>query len=197
MGVDIEGSVANRGFYPAGCGEVSVRIRPCEKPALPRFEDTVREVRGNVVSAALPAHIPRRVQAAALCELREFEARTICTDVSIESAQAASPGVGIVLWTNGLILGADRLGERGTPAEVVGATAAKDLIADVRAGARLDPHMVDQLLPYLVFTNRTCTFSCRQLTAHAKSEIWLLKQFYDRDFIVKEDTLLSTVTVQP
>jgi RNA 3'-terminal phosphate cyclase len=102
----------------------------------------------------------------------------IPSTIACSRAEALSPGVGIVLWSDaGTILGADALGEKGVPAEEVGLRAATQLCEDVTAGATLDEHAVDHLLPYLALTGQPVTFTCRTLSRHARTELWLLKQF--------------------
>lgn len=186
MGCSVEGYLNRRGYYPKGGGEVEVRITPCPGIRAMAFTDSVTGVSGLVHSANLPSHIPERIQRAAE---KELSAHGLEAHIMLEETTAACPGCGITLWTEGKILGADALGERGTPAEEVGRQAAAALAAEVAAGVHVDERMVDQILPYAALADGTTSFACRKVSEHARTEMWLLEQFLDVEFEVSSDAV--------
>ena len=130
-----------------------------------------------------------------MSSLKELCAQNLQGDINIESVQTTSPGVGIVLWTRKKILGADMLGEKGLPAEQLGQNVVKTLCTEIKAKVDLDEHLVDQLLPYLAICEKRGSFSCRHLSNHALTEMWLLPQFLDVKFDIQTSDI-SRVTIK-
>jgi len=181
MGCTIEAYLNQRGYYPAGGGEVEILIEPC-KPKPINFDDGIDKINGVVNIANLPSSIAERIKNSAEAELKKNGFKT---SISIEETSANSEGVGIVLWSEPKILGADCLGERGKKAEQVGKEAAEKLIKEIKSEASIDEKAVDQILPYLAMTNEG-KFKCRKISKHAMTEMWLIKKFIDIDFKIKE-----------
>lgn len=178
MDVDVSAKLERRGYYPKGGGAAALQVTPARRLRPLSFSggDGWR-VKGRVNIAGLPGHIARRIRKAARKALIE---RGMDADVDIEECEAVSPGVGVVLWTTEpRRLGADVLGEKGKPAEAVGSEAARQLLREIDAGADLDIHAVDQLIPYMALADGETRFRCRRLTGHAETELWLLQQFMD------------------
>ena len=71
--------------------------------------------------------------------------------------------------------GVNALGERGVPAERIGADAAASLLRVMESGASVDEHTADQLIPYLALFGGE--FTCRDLTAHAETNLWAVDRF--------------------
>ncbi|MFO8133324.1 MAG: RNA 3'-terminal phosphate cyclase [Thermoplasmatota archaeon] len=196
VNIDASATLERRGYYPRGGGEAMLRVQPCSDVRHLSFDhDGDWEIHGRVNIAGLPGHIARRIRQAARKTLIE---RGLDADVSIEECTAASPGVGIVLWTTmPRRLGADVLGEKGTPAEEVGRKAAEMLLRDIDAGADLDVHAVDHLIPYMALADGATRFRCRELTGHAETELWLLQQFMDISWKKEPRNGCTEVTVSP
>lgn len=186
MGVEVESYLNKRGYYPVGGGEVEVFIKPCKQLNTLKFDEEIEGIEGIVNIANLPVNIAERIKKSALEELKK---EGIEANIMIEETSADCSGVGIVLWTKGKILGADCLGEKGKPAELVGKEAARKLIEEIKADVDLDENAVDQILPYLALANENTSFKCRHLSKHASTLIWLMKKFLDAKFEVKENEI--------
>lgn len=142
------------GFFPKGGARVQARIAaptstsPLELP----HRGTLSRVEGvSLASAALrEREVAERQARAAEAELRETYPE-LPVFVEAEYADTASIGTGVVLWApfERTVLGADALGKKGKLAEHVGAEAARNLIEEIDAGATVDVHLADQLVPYL------------------------------------------------
>ncbi len=128
-----------RGHYPRGGGEVICRVTPSEEI---RSIDGIRfgvlsGVWGISHCVRLPAHIALRQANAAEETLRDAGVNQIHISVETypkEEDKNRGPGSGIVLWAEsnkGFRIGADVLGKKGTPAEVVGTNAASQLLKEL------------------------------------------------------------------
>lgn len=183
MGCDIEAYLNERGYYPAGGGEVEVMIEPCELKPI-KFEERIDIIRGIVNISKLPEEIAERIKGAAE---RVFLSEGMKAEIAIEETDSLSPGTGIVVWSEPKLLGADELGEKGKRAEEVGKNAAEKLMAEIKSNAELDERAVDQLLPYISMTGGK--FKCREISNHAKTEMWLIKKFMDVEYGIEKNGL--------
>jgi len=197
MGVSIESTLHQRGYYPQGGGKATISVAPGSNLHPPTYVGAAMtpEVTGTIHLAHLPSHVASRARQAAQKILAPAE---LTGNITIDRADARSPGMGIVLWSNASrILGADVLGEKGVPAERVGSTAARQLVQDMVAGADLDVHAVDHLLPYMALTPQPVSFSCRNVSRHATTELWLLEKFMGTTHETQRGTVLTDLTVLP
>src|SRR5947209_3758484 len=146
--------VSRRGHYPRGGGVVRITATPVSvlKNIVGKEGGDVIAITGVSHSVKLPIRVAER-QASALTrviERKSIPRPKIEIDAS-ENNTHLGPGSGIVLCattSKGGVLGADSLGERGRPAEVVGEDAAKKLLEELGSGAFLDRHMGDMIVPY-------------------------------------------------
>lgn len=172
-----------RGYYPRGGGSVELVTQPAASWSRLELLDpgTLRRVRGIAHVANLPEDIPKRIKHAALRRLHGIE------DVKIEERvyrgeEALGQGGALVLWaeTEHSLLGADSLAERGKPSERVGEEAAKFLSEEMDAGAAMDVHTADQILPYLALADGPSSFTVREVSGHLRSMAWLIGQLLGR-----------------
>lgn len=196
MGLTVEAHLQSRGYYPRGGGEATATVHPEQHLRPLSFSDASSwQVAGIVHLARLPSHVAQRMQRAAQEKLRPHSIQPL---ISIKQSPAPSPGVGITLWSKTpRILGGDALGEKGVPAEAVGRQAAQALLQEITSGAELDVHAVDHLLPYLALLSEPSSFTCRELSRHAETELWLLERFLGIGYQKKQRHGLTEVTIQP
>ena len=181
--------LVRRGFFPVGGGEITISC-----PVTPTWTGLSRtswngpvKISGVAYSSSLPEHVPERVRAAALKEIRSGKGlsadaksaiRECETDVRIELSKGPSPGAGIVLWAqaaNGARVGASALGERGKPSEDVGREAGAWLLAELAVGAPVDRHLADQLLVWAALASGPSELRISEATDHLKSCAELLR----------------------
>ncbi len=172
--------VHRRGHYPRGGGRVTAVIEPVKKlkPIKAVKFGKLKEIRGISHCVKLPKHVAERQAAAAR---KALEAAGIDVPIEIEveyydprKDPHLGPGSGIVLWAiseEGHIIGADALGERGKPAEVVGREAAQKLLEDLETGMALDRHMADMVIPYMAVADGESEVGVARLTLHALTNI--------------------------
>jgi len=131
-------------------------------------------------SVKLPIRVAERQASAVtrVIERKSFPRPKIEIDAS-ENNTHLGPGSGIVLCattSKGGVLGADSLGERGRPAEVVGEDAAKKLLEELGSGAFLDRHMGDMIVPYAALAEGVSDVSLSQVTLHTVTNVKVAEQ---------------------
>ena len=184
LGFKVEMKLIRRGHYPRGGGIVRV-YAPNPPRQLKSVTLTERgkviKIQGHSHAVKLPKHVAERQARAAESRLREHGI-DVPIEISIEYYEPGKdphlgPGSGIALWaiTEHSILGADALGARGKPAEVVGGEAASKLIAELDAGMCLDKHMGDIIIPYLALAKGRSEITVTAMTMHAYTMIELMK----------------------
>ncbi len=199
--LDAEVSVetVRRGCYPKGGGIVHAIIKPVEalKPLVLSERGEVEKINGIVFCEKLPKHIAEREKRSAENKLSEegYDA-----EISVKTGNTSfSPCTGIVLWAlteNKCILGSDSLGEKGKPAEKVGEEAAKQLIDELKSNATVDIYMGDQILLYLALASGESEVLVREVTLHAKTQIYILEKILKAKFEVKNENGLKRIHVK-
>ncbi|MEM0466533.1 MAG: RNA 3'-terminal phosphate cyclase [Candidatus Thermoplasmatota archaeon] len=180
IGISLDAKLFRRGYYPIGRGEAEITLYPIQKLKAyqPCSEHQITSISGNIHSAQLPDHIGTRMKHMLLrLSLKD----SLHASITIEKTIAASPGTGITLWTRNeqqRILGASVLGEKKVPAEKVAAQVYTDIIGEIHAGATVDVHAFDQLIPYFVITEKPSYGLIRTMTSHAQTMIWLIHHFF-------------------
>ena len=176
--VKLEGS--RRGYYPRGGGSVVLTVAPGSlKPAHLKPQDK-GVVQGISHCSNLPEHVARRQAESATAALKEAgHIGKVATEVLKET----STGSGITLWRGHK--GSSALGERGMRAEDVGKAAAREIIAELSSQAAVDMHLADQLIPYLALAGGS--YTVRQMSKHASTNIWTAKQFLNTKLDVTDE----------
>jgi len=172
-------TVIRRGHYPRGGGRVVAEVKPVRKLTsvlLKEFGD-VERIRGLSHCVRLPRHVAERQADAAVKVLEDAGYE----DVSIEREWYdpsedlhLGPGSGVVLYaeiTSGAVLGADALGERGKPAEIVGREAAQKLLKELSSRMPVDRHMGDMLIPYMAVAEGISTVRVSEITMHLLTNV--------------------------
>ncbi|MCD6108227.1 MAG: RNA 3'-terminal phosphate cyclase [Thermoplasmata archaeon] len=200
MGINVSAELVRRGYYPEGDGEAILRVNP-SNDIIP-FDVTSRQsfekVEGIIHISKLPEHISKRMKHAAK---KIFVKYGIKDNVKIEKVEnAVCEGVGITLWSQSeeTILGNTILGEKGLPAENIGETAARNIVNEITSGATLDTYAADQLLPYMALAKERgeSVFLVRNLSNHAKTNMWLIKHFLDVEFEIQRINSITKVIVK-
>ena len=178
--------LSRRGHYPKGGGFVQVTVPLPPKSFHPlklSVRGRVKEFKGVSHCVKLPKHVAERQAKAAEEVLRKGGIKAPVS-IDLEYYEAGKdphrgPGSGIVLWAlaEDALLGSDSLGAKGKRAELVGKEAASKLLKDLRTGAALDTHMSDNILIYLGLAEGDSAIHGAELSMHALTVVWLIKQF--------------------
>jgi len=191
MGFEGELTVRREGFYPKGGGIVEASINSIDQlsPLVVEKPKRVDIVRGISRCGRLPGHVAERQARAAEAVLREAGYRAeVEHRVAVGREAPRSPGSFICLWAETeprTFLGADALGERGKPAEKVGAEAASSLTEQLRTGAAVDLHTADNLVLWCSLADGVSDFTTSRLTLHTATAIELARIITGAEFEVE------------
>jgi RNA 3'-terminal phosphate cyclase (ATP) len=179
MGYKASLKVHRRGHYPKGGGRVTMSIEPVRvlKSISLLEPGKYSTVEGISHCVRLPSHVAQRQAASAKDKLASEGISDV--NIAIETYPPdqdphIAPGSGITLLVKssaGCIIGADSIGERGKPAELVGEEAAIKLLSEIESGASVDRHLGDILIPYMAVAEGRSEFSVSQITMHTLTNI--------------------------
>jgi RNA 3'-terminal phosphate cyclase (GTP) len=180
--------VVRRGYYPKGGGILRANLVggsgfgfSLDFPAPGAF----KVIRG--VSHATSQLQERKVaerQADAADHLLQRLGRPV--EIAVEYSEAANLGSGITLWTesdDAPSIGGSALGAKEKAADDVGREAARALLDELNAGAAVDRHLTDQLVPFLALSGGSLVTS--GITAHTRSTIYVAEQILGAEFDVE------------
>jgi RNA 3'-terminal phosphate cyclase (ATP) len=163
------------GWYPAGGGEVEATIEPCR--ALGGFDaeaSTMPPITGLSAVSRLPRSIAERQRQRAL---ERLAAAGLSGEIAVEEdASARGPGTFLFLARRGRA-GFSALGRRGVPAERVADEAVDDLLAHRVAGAAVDQHLADQIVPFLALAGAPSSYTCPAASGHLATVAWVVERF--------------------
>lgn len=181
MGIDVDVELTRWGFYPAGGGEIHVRIPTQGGPLQPIVltgRGGVERIWGIAAVTNLPAHIPQRMADRAQNVLAEqgLEAK-----VEPRRLRGAGPGAGIFLFAEyeHVTAGFTAYGRKGLPAERVAEAACEDLLDHHRSEAAVDPHLADQLVLPMALSEGVSRLVTSEITQHLLTNVWAVRQFLD------------------
>jgi RNA 3'-terminal phosphate cyclase (ATP)/RNA 3'-terminal phosphate cyclase (GTP) len=189
FGAKIE--IQKHGFYPKGGARVIAEILPSELKGA-NFEKKAEKIFG--VSIATD-----NLQRAKVAERQKKAAEKVLSylglpiEIKTEYASSLSAGTAIELWTIPSISGANSLGEIGKKAETVGEEAALDLKKYLESSASVDYRLADQLIPFMAIAKGNSSFTVKELSMHAKTNIWAVEQFLGKRFEVLENENLVEI----
>ena len=203
MNIFLDINLAQWGFYPAGGGEIHVKINGRQKP--PRSiqltkRGDLQDVWGTAAAMNLPAHIPQRMA---------NRARNILlntgTQARIEPTRLCGngPGAGIFLFTEyksdsgNAFAGFTAYGKRGIPAEHVAEKACQELLAHHQSNSPVDPYLADQVILPTIMAQGESRINTSQISKHLLTNIWTIQQFVSTDIkLVGTLGEIGTMTVK-
>lgn len=184
MGISINSKLLKRGYYPKGGGKASITIYPCNKikPLSIDERQYFKDIEGIINISNLPEHIGSRMKHSAIKKIIENNYKA---SIKIDSNDSLSSGTGITLWSKSkdTIIGKTIIGERGISAEKIGYKVAESIIEEIQSKASIDINMIDQIIPYMFLSENDKPSQCsiKNLSGHAKTNIWLLNQFINSE----------------
>lgn len=170
-----------RGFYPVGGGRATLtlgpsRLDPIDVPAMGALEGA--RIYSTASTDLADAAVADR-QASAAQERLEGAGVEILDRTVTRAASVSTGSVIVVRLDHGRgLAGFDALGERGRPAERVGAAAADAAIDFLDTDAGVDAHLADQLVVPLALAGGAV--SIPYLTDHVSTSLDLIGRF-DRE----------------
>jgi RNA 3'-terminal phosphate cyclase (ATP) len=179
-GADATAELLRHGHYPQGGGEIILRVSPSSLSSVEPRRSELERVEGVSHACGLPEHIVER-QSESACEVTEAELDA-SVDVVVDKVHVEedvpSKGTAVTLVGHaGTRLGGSALGERGKPAEEVGAEAAEGLVSAVDSGADVDEYVADQLVPYVALAGGS--YDAPRVTSHLETNVEITSEFAD------------------
>jgi len=189
MGATVRITRLAPGFYPKGGGRIHLEVTPLPE-CLRSLEWAERgQLRGleaiSLVEARLPRHIINRQVSGARAELG-----TVGLRVTTDHPQSLSPGT-MLMIAAGFERGAagfTALGERGKPAEQVGAEAGRAAASFLAGSASVDEHLADQLALYAALAQGPTRYVTERVTQHLATNLWVIGQFLETGMRADEPT---------
>ena len=175
LGPVVTAEIEARGFYPAGGGRFRVTVDP--SPSLGRLDLLERGAVLKKSVVATVANLPRAIaqrELDAANEVLGWDSTSLRID-ALKGAPGPGNVVSIVIESEHVTEVVTSFGEKGRPAEVVGASAAREALAYLDAGVPVGEHLADQLLLPMALAGggsfRTITPS-----SHTTTHLRLLEQ---------------------
>lgn len=178
FGHDIELAADRTGFYPVGGGRATLRVGPADPAPL------ALSTRGTLHSLALYSKASEDLAEAEVAErqcdgVREAlgEHAASLEETEVTYVETACPGTSVVLVAayEETITGFDALGERGKPAETVGAEAAEAHLSFAEGPGSVDRHLGDQLLVPLAIAGGAMWLPA--VTDHVRTNLEVIHRF--------------------
>jgi RNA 3'-terminal phosphate cyclase (ATP) len=182
LGANVELTLRRLGFYPAGGGEIEATIWPAEDSLQP-FD---LNDRGAKVQGYAECFAPALARSVARRELDRLGAALGWSTDQLREAPARQhegPGNALVatLIYENLSEVFTEFGEKGVSAEQVARGLAREVRSYQVSEAALGPHLADQwALPLALAAcqrGRHASYTCTELTAHAKTNFEVIERF--------------------
>ena len=181
----------SRGYYPLGGGRVTAAFEPARLRGIRAEVPQPPLVRGISSCSRLPPHVPRRQAEAAKKYLEGMGIEV--AEIAMDARKDRSTGSSITLYSG--FLGGSALGERGVPAEKVGAEAASIIANEIESGAAVDPFMCDQLITFMALSDGPSVITTGSVTSHAVTNMWIMEKMTGRRFTVEKNRAVSIRSV--
>lgn len=181
----------SRGYYPLGGGKVTATIEPARLHGIRADVPLSPSVKGISACSRLPSHVAKRQADAAKKYLEGMGIEV--KEISQEVRKDMSTGSSITLFSG--YLGGSALGERGVPAEKVGAEAAAIIANEIESGAAVDPFMCDQLITFMALSKGSSVITTGSVTSHAVTNMWIMEKMTGRQFTVEKGRTVSIRSV--
>jgi len=182
MGVSAEATIEKWGFYPKGGGKIQLKINPVHefKPIYLFDRSPLKKIRGISAISNLPKHVADRQREQALKRIQ----RELKIDAEITILyDVPSNGLGSFLFLlaeyEKTLAGFSSLGARGKPAEKVADEAVDFLKNYFSSEGCIDPHLADQLVPFMALAKGNSSFTTTRITEHLLTNLWVIQHFLD------------------
>ena len=189
MNYEVSVEVISNGFFPKGGAELKIKTKKANLKPLQLKE------RGNLNSISCYSFASNDLKSRKVAERQSETVRKLLDEYEINTCnkyvQSYCPGSGILLVADfeNAVLGFDVVGEKQKTAEMVGEEAALGFKTQLDSEAIMDEFMADQILPYLALAKGNSQIKIPHLTRHAETNIWLIKQFLNVNFLVKDNII--------
>jgi RNA 3'-terminal phosphate cyclase (ATP) len=182
MGISVETKIEQWGWYPKGGGIIRAKINPVSglKPIVLCKRGSLKKIRGLSATSNLPLHVAQRQKEDALRRIEKD--LKIGAEISvINDVPGRGPGSFFFLAAEfeRTVAGFSSLGERGKRAEEVSKEAVDSLRDYIDSDGCIDPHLADQLLPWMAFAKGHSSFTTTRISDHMLTNLWVIQKFFN------------------
>lgn len=140
----------------------------------------LKKIRGISATSHLPRHVGERQKDYALKEIE----KELKMDVEIQvlyDVPANGPGsfFFLIAESQGAMAGFSSLGQRGKRAEEVAEEAVDSLKEYIKSDGCIDPHLTDQLIPFVALAKGNSALTTTRMTEHLLTNLWMVQHFLD------------------
>jgi RNA 3'-terminal phosphate cyclase (ATP) len=184
------------GWYPKGGGKINAGISPVSRlRSIERAKrGELKEVRALSAVSNLPMSIGERQKDQLV---RRFHSQGF-RKPRVDMVNAPSQGTGTLVFLTcsfeGGTAGFTSLGQKGKRAEEVADDACSDLFQFLASDAVVDEHLADQLIPYMALAKGRSSIVTGRITAHLKTNMWVVEQFLPVTF--RADKMKGLISVE-
>lgn len=205
MGIKASLEIEKWGWYPIGGGKVSLSVetrvgvdghRPLQ-PINIKERGRLKNLSGISAASNLPFSIAERQR-----DHGNWLLKAAGVSANIEIIDAPSIGKGtfffILAEFESIRAGFSAVGERGKKAEDVAEEAVRQFMEFINSEGALDPHLADQVIPYLSLCNSPSAFTTSKVTRHLLTNAWMTEKFLPVKIKVDgEEGGFGTVLIKP
>lgn len=188
IGCQMELEITKWGWYPKGGGEIHCMIHPAKKLTSLNLTERGKFLNLIGISAVsnLPISIAERQKTQAL---KILKGKNFSPEIKIVEAPSIGQGTFFFLMAEfeNSKAGFGALGEIGKRAEKVAEEACQEFFQFMETNAAIDPHLSDQLIPYLALADGQSSFTVSRISKHLLTNIWVVKQFLPTKIMVEGD----------
>ncbi len=182
MGVVAEAFIERYGFYPKGGGKIQLKINPVQglKPISLVDRGSLKKIRGLSAISNLPRHVAERQKEQAVKRIQK-DLKIDAEITLLYNVPSNGPGSFLFLLAEyeKTVAGFSSLGSRGKPAEKVSDEAVEALKNYIESDGCIDPHLADQLTPFMALAKGNSSFTTTQITEHLLTNLWLIQHFLE------------------
>lgn len=182
MGVSARATIEKWGFYPKGGGKIQLKIDPVHelKPISLAERGLLKKVCGISAISNLPKHVAERQKEQALRKIQS-ELKIEAEIATLNDIPSNGPGSFLFLLAEYEKTRAafSSLGARGKPAEKVADEAVDSMKDFIELDGCIDPHLADQLVPFMAVAKGNSFFATTQMTEHLLTNLWVIGHFLE------------------
>jgi RNA 3'-phosphate cyclase len=159
-----------------------LKINPVRelKPITLVDRGSLKKIRGISAISNLPGHVADRQKEQALKRIQQ-ELRMDAEITILDKVPSNGPGSFLFLLAEyeRVLAGFASLGVRRKPAEKVADEAVDSLKDYLESDGCIDPHLADQIVPFMALAKGNSSFTTPQMTEHLLTNLWVIQHFVE------------------